>query len=253
MTTPGTRCPLTAHHRVTGPDRGRHVPRRRRRSRHPRLDADRQRDGVHHPVLRRQGRPQRPGARAAPPRASSRRTGARTIRRPRAKSSGSSRPSRTGSAPSPPSPPPRPAPGPPRRLHQRLQPPAAAPLPAAPRDPGHRLRRPAQSHPRRPRRRHPRPGPHRQDQQIGNVTLRNGGRLHHIGVGRTYAGTRVLLLVQDLHVRVINAATGELLRELTLDPTGTTSPPDSHPAPKRKHPEPDAGSRCPRCLATSHW
>jgi hypothetical protein len=45
------------------------------------------------------------------------------------------------------------------------------------------------------------------------------GRLHHIGVGRTYSGTRVLILIQDLHVKIINAATGEPLRELTLDPT----------------------------------
>jgi hypothetical protein len=48
--------------------------------------------------------------------------------------------------------------------------------------------------------------------------LRVNGKLHHIGIGRAYAGTCVLLLVQDLHIRIINAATGELLRELTLDP-----------------------------------
>ena len=52
----------------------------------------------------------------------------------------------------------------------------------------------------------------------GLVTLRHQGRLYHIGVGRPHAGTRVLLLVQDLHIRVINADTGELIRELTLDP-----------------------------------
>ena len=34
--------------------------------------------------------------------------------------------------------------------------------------------------------------------RAGNVTLRTGGRLHHIGIGRTYAGTYVLLLIQDL-------------------------------------------------------
>jgi hypothetical protein len=52
----------------------------------------------------------------------------------------------------------------------------------------------------------------------GLVTLRHNGKLHHIGIGRAHAGTRVLLLVQDRHIRVINAATGELLRELTLNP-----------------------------------
>ncbi len=47
----------------------------------------------------------------------------------------------------------------------------------------------------------------------GSVTLRYNGRLHHIGIGRTYAGTYVLLLIEDLHIRVVHAATGELLRE----------------------------------------
>ena len=54
--------------------------------------------------------------------------------------------------------------------------------------------------------------------KTGNVTLRVDGRLRHIGIGRTHARTRVILLVQDLHVRVVNAATGELLRELLIDP-----------------------------------
>src|SRR5215469_14846705 len=52
----------------------------------------------------------------------------------------------------------------------------------------------------------------------GNVTLRHHSWLHHIGIGRTHARTRVLLLIHDLHIRLINAATGELLRDLTLDP-----------------------------------
>jgi transposase InsO family protein len=58
----------------------------------------------------------------------------------------------------------------------------------------------------------------------GTVTLRHGGKLHHIGVGREHAGTDILLLVQDLHIRVIGAATGELLRELTLDPARNHQP-----------------------------
>ena len=52
----------------------------------------------------------------------------------------------------------------------------------------------------------------------GKLTLRHASRLHHIGLGRRYAGTRVLMLIQDLHVRIIRDGTGELLRELTLDP-----------------------------------
>jgi transposase InsO family protein len=52
----------------------------------------------------------------------------------------------------------------------------------------------------------------------GSVTLRVAGRLRHIGVGRTYARTDVILLVQDLHVTVVDAATGEILRDLIIDP-----------------------------------
>ena len=39
----------------------------------------------------------------------------------------------------------------------------------------------------------------------------------HVGIGRTHHRTHVILLVQDLDVRVVNAITGELLRELTID------------------------------------
>ena len=58
----------------------------------------------------------------------------------------------------------------------------------------------------------------------GVVTLRHAGRLHHIGIGRTHARTHVILLIHDLHVRVVNAATGELLRELILDPAKDYQP-----------------------------
>lgn len=54
--------------------------------------------------------------------------------------------------------------------------------------------------------------------KTGAVTLRIAGRLHHIGIGRTHARTHVILLIQDLHVRVVNAATGELLRDLIINP-----------------------------------
>ena len=52
----------------------------------------------------------------------------------------------------------------------------------------------------------------------GVVTLRYKSRLHHIGLGRRHAGTRVLILVADLDVRVLTED-GEMLRELTLDPS----------------------------------
>ncbi len=65
----------------------------------------------------------------------------------------------------------------------------------------------------------------------GTVTLPHAGQLHHIGTGRTPAVTHVLLLVQDLHIRIINAATGELLRELTLGPSRNYQPTGRPPGP----------------------
>jgi transposase InsO family protein len=72
----------------------------------------------------------------------------------------------------------------------------------------------------------------------GALSLRLAGRLHHIGVGRTHAGTRVLMLIQDHNVRIINAATAELIRELTIDPTRDYQARGVPPGPKKKKPEP---------------
>jgi hypothetical protein len=58
----------------------------------------------------------------------------------------------------------------------------------------------------------------------GPLTLRHNGKLHHIGTGRAHAGTRVLLLVQDLDIRVSNPGTGELIRELVLNPDKNYQP-----------------------------
>ena len=57
-------------------------------------------------------------------------------------------------------------------------------------------------------------------------------------MGRTHAGTCVILLVQDLEIRIINAITGELLRELILNPhidyqpTGKPRRPTKSPKPQ---------------------
>ncbi len=59
--------------------------------------------------------------------------------------------------------------------------------------------------------------------KTGCVTLRYRTRLFHIGVGRAHAGARVVLLVNDLDVRVVTED-GELLRHLTLDPTRDYQP-----------------------------
>ena len=60
--------------------------------------------------------------------------------------------------------------------------------------------------------------------KTGNLTLRVHGKLRHIGVGRTHKGTHVLMLTQDLEVRIVNAITGELLRELTINPARDYQP-----------------------------
>jgi transposase InsO family protein len=52
----------------------------------------------------------------------------------------------------------------------------------------------------------------------GTVTLRHRGKLHHIGLGRSYAGWRVALLVDGLNVEIV-ALDGSPLRRLVLDPT----------------------------------
>jgi transposase InsO family protein len=82
----------------------------------------------------------------------------------------------------------------------------------------------------------------------GTVTLRHGGRLYHIGVGRTHTGTHILLLVQDLHIRIINAATGELLRQLTLDPDRNYQPTGRPPGPPPGTQRPARQQRKPRTL-----
>jgi hypothetical protein len=45
----------------------------------------------------------------------------------------------------------------------------------------------------------------------GVYRIRHNSRLRHLGMGRRYAGTNVLILVHDLHIRIITTD-GELLR-----------------------------------------
>ncbi len=70
--------------------------------------------------------------------------------------------------------------------------------------------------------------------KAGSVTLRHNGRLHHIGIGRPHAGTYIILLIQDLDVRVINPITGELLRELVLNPHIDYQPTGARKGPTRR-------------------
>ena len=57
----------------------------------------------------------------------------------------------------------------------------------------------------------------------GVIALRHDSRLHHIGLGRKFTGTRVLVLIDDLRVRFLTED-GELIRELVLHPTRDYQP-----------------------------
>jgi transposase InsO family protein len=59
--------------------------------------------------------------------------------------------------------------------------------------------------------------------QTGKLTIRHKGRLHHIGLGRRYARTTIAVLIAGRHIRVLTD-TGELIRELELDPTRDYQP-----------------------------
>jgi Integrase core domain len=58
----------------------------------------------------------------------------------------------------------------------------------------------------------------------GVITIRYNSRLYHVGIGRRHARTRVLALITDLDIRIINRDTGELLRQLTLNPARDYQP-----------------------------
>ena len=60
--------------------------------------------------------------------------------------------------------------------------------------------------------------------QAGTVTLRHHSRLHHIGIGRAHKGRLVKLLIADRQIRIIDRQNGQLIRELTLDPTRDYQP-----------------------------
>lgn len=68
----------------------------------------------------------------------------------------------------------------------------------------------------------------------GKLTLRLNGRMHHIGMGAENRRTPILKIIDDHHVRVVNAATGELLRELTIDPDRDYQPLGRPPGPPPK-------------------
>ena len=80
----------------------------------------------------------------------------------------------------------------------------------------------------------------------GKITLRHADQLYSIGLGRHHNGQTVLMLVHDLDITISNATTGQILRQLTLNPTTATNPKTAD------SPNPE-GSGSPPCLETSQW
>lgn len=66
----------------------------------------------------------------------------------------------------------------------------------------------------------------RQDKvdQTGKISLRYGSRLYKIGVGRAHKGRAVKLLIAEKSIRVVDLLDGQLIRELTLDPSRAYQP-----------------------------
>ena len=126
-----------------------------------------------------------------------------------------------------------------RHVRRDLQPPPPTPLTPTPRTPAtayHPPKATPGSDPPTPLPRPPRP--HQRRQRIPP----HRGRLHHIGIGRTLDGTPVLLLIDDLDVRVIHATTGEIIRPLTINPNrryhGTGNTIGGPKGPENQEPEP---------------
>ena len=58
----------------------------------------------------------------------------------------------------------------------------------------------------------------------GVITIRYNSRLHHIGLSKHLRGTNVTVLIDDRDIRVLDHATGTLIRKLVLDPTRDYQP-----------------------------
>jgi transposase InsO family protein len=121
-----------------------------------------------------------------------------------------------------------------RAVHRLLQHPQTPPRPE-PRHPCPGLHRPAKATPD-----HNTGGHFRiRDDKVyanGTITVRRGGRMHHIGVGNEHAGKTVRMLIHDLDVIIIDRVTGEILRELRIDPNRDSQPRGTKPGPKKGTP-----------------
>jgi transposase InsO family protein len=76
--------------------------------------------------------------------------------------------------------------------------------------------------------------------KTGKVTLRHGGRLYSIALGRAWTGTEVTMRIHGLNIRITTRKSSQLIRQLTLDPNRRYQPLTPAPASptKTKLPEP---------------
>jgi transposase InsO family protein len=54
--------------------------------------------------------------------------------------------------------------------------------------------------------------------KTGKISIRRGGRMHHIGIGRAHTGRRVLALADEHEITVIDLLTGEVLSTHQIQP-----------------------------------
>jgi len=73
--------------------------------------------------------------------------------------------------------------------------------------------------------------------KTGRITLRHASRMHHIGIGYEHIGTTVRILIHDLHITIINADTGEIIRDLQLDTSRDYQPLGRPPGPRKGSPQ----------------
>jgi transposase InsO family protein len=52
----------------------------------------------------------------------------------------------------------------------------------------------------------------------GHMSIRRGGRMHHLGIGRDHTGKRVLALADDTRITVIELHTGQVLSTHLIEP-----------------------------------
>jgi hypothetical protein len=89
----------------------------------------------------------------------------------------------------------------------------------------------------------------------GVITIRYDSRLRHTGLGREHHRNRLLALIADRYIRVIDAESGHLLRELTLDPNRDYQPLGRPPGPHPRTPGSVSGRSATLWLlnALLHW